>query len=897
MRWIILIFLNSLFAPLFAQEKFRLQGKLTTQEGIPLPNANVRYSIGTASYATGFTFTDISGSFLFLLNSNEDITLAIATLGFTEKKIVISREMWEGKEMQLKVTLEAKSNLLDSVVIVAKRAITVRGDTTIFNAESFGSKTEKKVEDLLKNLPGVQVDDEGGLKFKNKAISKVMINGIDLFSEDYKKLTKNLSSAYLDAVEIIENFSDNAVLKEFDFNKRSVINLKLKQSVFKLFGEADAAYDAFLDQSSLNANVFSLLGKLKIAAIANHNNIGNSLSNNGQNKRSLEDVLNPSTIQVPYNEMPSLIAPITAMGLGRARFLLNNDSRYSVNMATKVFKRIEVKADVTLSDIRNHQMLTQSRNFLLSVPALTIVENKRFYAQSRQSNANLRLTYAKSDKLKIDYKAKFYSSVNNAAASLTAIPQNDNEQIFNSSDLFFNSLLRVSKRMGFQKAGELEVAVQQNNTPAQYAMSPSAFDLFLGLPAQAQIQYEDKQRLSYLALKPKYFSKKTYTRFQSELQVTGSIEFTKQLQNNQFFGINNSQQKTAVDSTFNTAQKGRTVVSGLSAQYIIKAKKIEITINPGVSYAGYNFTGRLPLNENRREGLLIYDNSFSIKRNINQSRYLELRMQASSAAPPSQDLFRGYRLMDYRTFSKFDWDTLIVKGYTNRLQLMYSNVNIIKGKMLLANIALNKGRSNFLTGYDYASLINLQTRSFGVNPNNTVSSFILYEKTIPSISTRFTTNVFMFYFNRRLELGTANISQNSLTVDQEINLKTAFKKPYNFKASFAYSLSRQSSPLNNTSNFQYKVTTEAQLNTLEKRLLLKMIYQFVDYNQSGKGFHFLDATAQFTPTKGRLSYNMKVFNALNNKRYQSLYLSPETVLDRRILLQPRQMLAGVSYRF
>lgn len=898
MKCCLLVFLSFIYYAVSAQVNIKISGKVQSTEGVFLANSSVLIYHADKLSASNFTFTNEEGFYsTSVIAAKGGLRLVFSHLGYEEKEVGLNYEIFYDTTLYFNITLNSKNTLLDSVIITSPKAITVKGDTTIFNAQSFGSKIENKVEDLLKNLPGMQVDEDGNLRFNNKPISKVTINGIDLFSDDYKKLTKNLSAGYLDAVEVIENYSDNPVLKDFDFNKRSVINLKLNKSLLKVFGEAQAAYDPFKNHEDLNGNLFSLIGKLKLAAIANYNNIGNNLATTGLNKQSLEDLLNPNSIEIPYNHVSNLITPVNAPGIDKKRYFLNNDKKYSLNFATKILKTIETKGDISISNLNNRQATEQSSLFLLSDPPLNIYERKNLQNDIKQTILNTRLTYTKSDKLKVDYKAKYFQNKTYSSSNLEVIPQNDNLQQNNLKDNFFNSMLRVTKKLGFQKVGELEAVFQKNKTPSFFEITPLSFESFLGLPLVNKLNYKEEQHLNYLAIKPKYFLKKVNEKSEKELQLNLFYESARQSQVIQFNGITNTDEKLPAKTPFQSDEYINTKTKSVELKYTIKEKKFEWFLNPSLSYVDYYFSNQLSANKNSEIKSLIYHNIFSLKRKLNQSRSLEIKLENGSSIPQAFDLFTGYKLLDYRTFSKFDYDTSMVKGYSNRLQFLYNNVEIAKGKMLLVNLAYNKGQNNFITNYIYNPIYTIQERHFNANTSNTLNGFLLYEKTIPAIYARLSTNLFMFYFRRKTEITSGSIYQNSFSVDQEINLKTALKNPYNFKAAFLYSYNNQFSPIANTSTFQYKINLESSLNAIHKRLLSKMLYQFIDYNKNGRGLHFIDLGSQYQPGKKNFIVTFQLLNLLNNKKFTATYLNPELKIDKTILLQTRQCLIGVIYRF
>ncbi|WP_316789004.1 outer membrane beta-barrel protein [Pedobacter frigoris] len=136
--------------------------------------------------------------------------------------------------------LSEKANNLQEIVIKAERPpIIVRKDTIEFNAESFKTLPSAVVEDLLKKLPGVSLDDDGNIKVNGKSVSKILVDGKEFFGGDQQIATKNLPANIIDKVQVMDDQEAkraNPDLVAADVPQ--VINLKLKRAIKQgMFGK------------------------------------------------------------------------------------------------------------------------------------------------------------------------------------------------------------------------------------------------------------------------------------------------------------------------------------------------------------------------------------------------------------------------------------------------------------------------------------------------------------------------------------------------------------------------------------------------------------------------------------------------------------------------------------
>jgi hypothetical protein len=175
-----------------------------------------------------------------------------------------------------RIGLILRSQLLAEVVVRQKiGAIRIKGDTTEYRADSFKVKEGATVEDLLKKLPGIQVNKNGEITAQGEKVQKVLVDGEEFFSDDPKVVTQNLSADAVKTVQVFDKKSDQAAFTGIDDGEKTkTINLQLKEDRKKgYFGKAKIAGgtpSSFENEAMLNA----FRGKRKIAAFGTMANTG-----------------------------------------------------------------------------------------------------------------------------------------------------------------------------------------------------------------------------------------------------------------------------------------------------------------------------------------------------------------------------------------------------------------------------------------------------------------------------------------------------------------------------------------------------------------------------------------------------------------------------------------------
>jgi Outer membrane protein beta-barrel family/Carboxypeptidase regulatory-like domain len=177
------------------------------------------------------------------------------------------------------VALTSKSKLLQEVIVKSGSPIKIKGDTTIYTADSFKVSANANVEELLKKLPGIQVDKNGEIKAMGEKVEKVLVDGEEFFGDDPGMAVKNLRADAVKEVQVFDKKSEQAEFTGIDDGKtQKTINLKLKEDKKKgYFGKVDAAAgpQQNIDHRYNTNLMFSTFkGKRKLSAFLLNGNTG-----------------------------------------------------------------------------------------------------------------------------------------------------------------------------------------------------------------------------------------------------------------------------------------------------------------------------------------------------------------------------------------------------------------------------------------------------------------------------------------------------------------------------------------------------------------------------------------------------------------------------------------------
>lgn len=240
-----LIIANLIAISLFGQTpgKINIKGVLTDTLGIPIPYATVMLLSPKDSTLQNFTSTGDNGDFKFNGVKNSSYLFKISHMTFIpfQQHIGISKsENVDLGNIRLK---EINQTLMEVVIKAAKAPLFIKGDTIEYDATTFKVAPGSTVEDLLRRLPGIEVDASGNISTQGKNVNKVYVDGKTFFGDDPKSATKNLGAETISKVQVFDEKSEQTKLTGIDDGtKEKAMNLELKEE-FKngKFGKISAA--------------------------------------------------------------------------------------------------------------------------------------------------------------------------------------------------------------------------------------------------------------------------------------------------------------------------------------------------------------------------------------------------------------------------------------------------------------------------------------------------------------------------------------------------------------------------------------------------------------------------------------------------------------------------------
>ena len=297
----------------------RVTDKVTRQ---PLESATVTLQQEGDGNIINYTLTDVDGCFQLSSSSLKDRTITVFYMGYRKKTVPVLA----GRP--LTIELEQEAIMLKEVQIRSGR-VWGRQDTLKYDLTRFASSKDRNVSDVLKKLPGINVEENGTIKYNGKAISNLYVEGMDVSGGRYNQINNNLKADAVQAAEVIEGHQPIKSLRGKTFTDDVALNLKLKPEVRSKWIYTVMAGGGYGEKALYDAsfNALQLSRNRQTVYTYKANNTGRNLFSDQQKLAS-----GNSFDRVTDSNLPIFLPlPEPAMPLSQKRLLFNETHTASAN--------------------------------------------------------------------------------------------------------------------------------------------------------------------------------------------------------------------------------------------------------------------------------------------------------------------------------------------------------------------------------------------------------------------------------------------------------------------------------------------------------------------------------------------------------------------------------------
>ncbi|WP_310379732.1 TonB-dependent receptor [Flavobacterium sp.] len=885
-----------LFALLFIStisfsQSIKFDGIISDIKAVPLEMANVMAVNLDTKAMDSYAITNDKGKFVLTLKQNTNYSIKLSYLGMQNKEISI---VTTTENITRTITLEEGGIELQGVEIVREMPVSIKGDTIVYNADSFKTGTERKLEDILKKLPGVEVNADGEVEVEGKKVSKLMVEGKDFFDGDTKLALKNIPADAIDKVQVLRNYNEVGALKGLGNDQDNVaMNIKLKSGKKNFwFGDITAGAGPN-ERYIVNPKLFYYSPKYSVNFITNFNNIG-------ELPLTIQDYFKLTGGFRNPNQKGGSNFNVSSNNLGIS-LLRNNRAKEietqfgATNFAYNVTKAWSISGFGILSSSLN-DIETKSQSTILSSGV------KQNSQESNKQKNNLGLfklssSYKPNAKFQFDYDVLSKLSkqdennslirqtiIGNTAATEDIFTQKkqDPTSVNQSLSLYYTQ----SDKNIF--AFEMQHLYQDENPFYNANLQTQPFNLSGYTSGQNRNDLNQNRFVKTNKIDSKldyYYMVTPKSNINITIGNTNSFQnfnshIFQILDNNTTNDLDNPENNNRVKYSFND------VFLGL--HYKILSGKF--TFTPGVSVHSYN-TNNQQLGSNFSQNFSKILPDFFALYQMKKAETLTYNFSLTNDFTDINQLANGYVLSSYSNL--FRGNRLLENATSQAHSLRYFKYNMFNFENIFANINYNKKVDAIKTRASFAG-INQSSTPFNSNfADETFSGMGSYGRSFlknykASVNVNFNWSKF-------------NNIQNNLDVTTE-----SFTKSYTFKASTNFKNMPNIELGYNKSINDYqgrKFYTEKPSARLDyfflKSFSFVTEYEFYHYTNSDKTvdneYDFLSTSLIYQKKDSKWEYKIAATNLLNTTSLNDDNFSQFSTRTTQYVVQPRYLIFSLKY--
>ena len=904
---LLLFFFTSLFS--FSQS-VKLEGVITDSKATGLEMANVMAVNTTTKAMDAYAITNDKGKFSLNLKPNTAYTIKVSFLGMQNKEIQLTTA---AENITKTVVLEEGGIELDGVEIVREMPVSIKGDTIVYNADSFKTGTEKKLEDILKRLPGVEVNADGEIEVEGKKVTQLLVDGKKFFEGDTKLGSKNIPSDAVDKIQVLRNFSDVSQLKGLENNNDDVaINIKLKSGKKNFwFGDISAGTD-FGERFIINPKLFYYSPKTSVNVLTNFNNIGDvpfSIRDYFRLTGGSRNTIGKSgtNFNISTNDL--------GISTARDNRAADIDNRFgAINLTHQMSKKWSLSAFGVISSNKTLTN-TQSRNGIFQ-PNSTDIST----TENRTDNSNLRNNLAifkLGSKFKPNTNFQFDYDVSFRKSKQTE----DNDVVTNS--VTFNPNGNVSQNniiKSFKKQEPVAVNQSVNMFWTQNKKSTWSLEMqhlyqdedpfynpdllrdpfpFLGFNANQSsfnINQDRFVKTNKLDVKVDYYYSLTA---KSNLNITAGNTNSFQDYNSSIYQLFDNGTKAPLNNTdyINDVQY-RFNDAYLGAHYKFITGKF--TFNPGISFHQYN-TNNQQLGSKQEDNFSRFLPDLFAQYQIKKSESITYNFRKANVFNDVSSFVQGYVFSNFNSFNR--GNRFLENALQETHSLRYFKYNLYNFTTMFGNINYSKTTNPVVNRAYFTGINQISERVNADFENESLNGIVGYQRSFLKYykaSVNVNLNWSKFNSLRANPSDPTNPTidfvqtTNSFTQSYRGSLGTQFKVWPNLELGYSLSLN----------DYQNTIFKTKQPFAKVDYLFLKSFSFTADYNKynysNSQGtvnnkYEFLNASLNFRKKDAKMEYTVAATNLLNTKTLNDDSFSQTGFRTSQYMVQPRYIILSLKY--
>ena len=853
----------------------------------PLTYASVTLKDSLSSSILAYSYTDNLGKYELKTDKLGQLNLVFNALGFEPKNIRIFIKNQQDF-IKIDAILREKTVALNEVILIAELPTRIKEDTISFKTKYFTNGTEQNVEELLKKIPGLQIDSEGTIKVGNKEIEKLMVDGDDFFEQGYKVLSKNMPAYPIEEVEVLKNYSNNRLLKGIEQSERVALNLKLDEESKRIwFGNIEAGH-SYNSYYNFKGNLMNFGKKNKYYFLSNLNNIGNNAA--GEITHLIRPIRTNEPASIGDNQSVHELLNLTESNpvFGENRTNFNNAELLSLNAIFNPTEQLKIK---TLGFFNlDEKAFYRNSTEMVSFGGINFNNTEDFQLSNKNNIAfgKLDLTYNLSKTKTLEATTKVNLGNFNDSSNLLFNSNATLENLAHQNRLI-DQKINLTNKFSDRRVLLLTTRFINEKTPQTYRINQFFYeDLFPQVTSANNVQQTSNSQMQFVGLNAHVLDRKKNGDL---LEVQIGNEYRKDLLSSKFSILENND---VVLEPLGFSNNNKYSVNNLYAKTKYRLKINEFSLTTSIDF--HQLFNHLESNSTQIKDQAFFINpSLGMDWKINNKNKLTAHYSYTKTNATFNNVFSDFVLTSFRSFSK---------GAGTFNQLNSSSLSF--------NYQLGNWSDRF-----FANTFIIYNKNHDFFSNNTIinQNFTQSERILTKDREFLTINSKLDYYlkfmatNLKLDLGFSknefkNIVNNSnlrMVKNTQYNygfeLRSGFKGVLNYHLGTKWNTASIKTTTNNsfTNNKSFLDLSFMVNNKFDFQLTTERY--FLGNLTRDNTYYFADFNARYKLKENKLSFKISANNLLNTERFRSFFISDIGTSTTEFRLLPRFVMLSMECRF
>ena len=872
-------------------QSITVNGRVTDTLQQPLAYANILAVPESDAISVAFAITQDNSTYKLKLQQNQSYKVTTSYLGYLSQTITINTT---NQDVTKNFVLKENPNQLDEVILNYTPPVTVKKDTITYKVDAFTTGEERKLREVLKKLPGVEVDRIGNVTVQGKRVTKVLVEDKTFFTGNSKLAVNNIPADAVDEVEILDNYNEVAMLKNLQDSEDMAMNIKLKEDKKKFaFGDVEVGA-GIKDRYVIHPNLFYYSPKTNVNLIADFNN-------QGIKSFSFRDYLE---FEGGFGRLMSDAS--SYFGLFKsdfAKYLNNQDFKANTNQFGALNIRYSINNVTDVSGyVITSKAKTQTENNLLN----NYVSMDEPFTEDRTTTNSLN-NFFTIGKITIDYDPSYkedfaYNSFikvtnNDSNGTIITINPTQNNNITTITDIKGLNLkqnISYSRKLSKDHTGTLEATYNyQNDKPITNWLTNQQILQGLIPLEEAEIynilQTKKSNSHTFSTIVKDYWVLNNFNHLYTSVGINSTF--------NNFYNQDIQQLNNGSINNFSTNGFGNDFDYNFVNTFLGLEYKFQIgktTFKPALYYHFYSWnTKQFEENYSNNKALLLPQ--LTTKVEFNNSEKLNFRYKLNARFPSINRLANNFILNSFN--SVFKGNTTLENQLYHSATLSYYRFSLFRSLNINAATSFNKKVKHFknvtqLEGIEqFNTQIMFDEPEHNWNVNGSISKKI--NKVRYKLKSRFSYNDFYQILNNQTNM---NISKS---VSSTGSMETFFKNFPNLEIGYTKDFNNYRS-LGNITKFENdQFFTFLEYDFL-KDFILKADYSFISYKNISSNtkntFETANASLFYQKEDSPWGFEVSSNNLFDTKFKQQNSFSSFLISDSKTFILPRIIMFKLAYK-